>query len=76
MVYALIYRILTKTRFPTEWDSALLDTPEKQEKKKDKYKSIRDVLSPNIAKQDAMNFYFFRNLEISSKKIADDDDEN
>ena len=75
MVYALVYRILTKTRFPPEWDTALLDTPEKGEKK-DKYKSIKDELSPNIKKQDAMNFYYFRKLKISSKKIADDDDEN
>ena len=75
MVYALVYRILTNTRFPPEWDAALLDTLEKGEKK-DKYKSIKDELSPYIKKQDSMNFYYFRKLKISSKKIADDDDEN
>lgn len=75
MVYALVYRILTKTRFPPEWDSALLDTPEKGERK-DRYKNIKDELSPYIKKQNAMNFYFFRKLKISSKKIAQDDAEN
>ncbi|MHA1727119.1 MAG: hypothetical protein ACTSWY_00110 [Promethearchaeota archaeon] len=68
MIYSMIYRILTKSRYPDDWDFDLLDADEKQEKEK-KYKSIKEILDPDIKKQKSMSFYYFKKLRIKSKEI-------
>jgi hypothetical protein len=79
-VYAFVYRLVQKARFPPEWNWSVLRNqnpfdPKKDSKEHNKWRdqyyigTIQNVLQVDEEKQRDSNFYYFKRLKVPKKLI-------